>query len=139
MYLRGQADKVGFELASIGWEESGAGNVRVNTNFTNKTPSVDLGFFMLNSISFLDRYYKEHPEKVRNHYLDNLLLDKIMTDDKFAQKYATKELKEWKSRGRNRKDMIKSYNCGTKIKRTKCEQYYNRVHQKMKILEKVYK
>jgi len=121
----------GTSLAAMSWKESQAGKVRINLN----KDSVDLGAFHLNSKSFLKRWYAEHDRK-RSHYLDNVLLHKIMINDKYASKYAKKELNYWRiERNRSHIDTIKSYNCGNNIKHNRCYRYANDISQREKILK----
>jgi len=121
----------GYTLAAIAWTESHAGKVRINLN----VGSVDLGLFMLNSKSFLERWYKAHPDKTRSHYYDNILLSRVMTDDSLSSIYAQKELDYWKTmRNRNIRDTIKSYNCGSNIQRHRCDKYFRKVWDRRKVL-----
>lgn len=124
----------GYNLAAIAWQESQAGKFRIGINRNN---SVDLGLFHMNSKSFLSRWYKEHPDKFRTPYYDNVVLSKILVDDAYASIYAQKEFDYWhKDRHRNIRDTIKSYNCGNNINRARCDKYLKKVNNKRSVLFK---
>ena len=123
----------GYNLAAIAWQESQAGKFRIGIN----KGSIDLGLFHLNSKSFLSRWYKDHPDKIRSHYYDNVILSKIVVDDAYSSIYAFKELQYWRvKRHRNIRDSIKSYNCGNNIQRRRCDLYLKRVWDKRAVLYK---
>jgi len=142
-YARHKDSDLGLTFAAKGWHESAAGNVRINMNKPilvdgKWVSSVDLGFYHLNSYWFLIDYYKANPKVKRNHYMDNVLLDKVTDNDDFAGKYAERNFLHWRNGGASYQDSIKHYNCGGKIDRQVCINYYNTIIEKVRILQEVY-
>lgn len=121
----------GYILSAIAWQESQAGKYRIGVN----EGSVDLGLFHLTSSSFLARWYREHPDKVRTKFYDNIILSRVIIDDTYSSTYAYKELQYWNvKRKRTMRDSVKSYNCGNNIKRKRCDLYLSRIWEKRTVL-----
>lgn len=133
-YRYGAPHNLGYSLAAIAWQESCAGAYRVNFD----DPSA--GVFH----TYIPGVFDRHPELKRNGFMENVIGEKLINDFYFAANEAILELKAWQKRSGNWKDLIKSYNKGTKWKRDteanqKAERYFAKINQKVKTLKQFLK
>ncbi len=127
-YLAGLRYGFGFTLAAIAWQESCAGEYRVNF----QDPSAGLFHAYIPSV------FKRHPELKENGFTHNMVGHRLVTDDDFAVQIAIEELLFWnKVHEGNWKNIVKSYNRGYSWQTSKradasATEYYENVAQKVR-------
>lgn len=103
-YQFGSKENLGYEMAGIAWKESCAGVYKIN--FSDPSAGVYHSYIP----SVLKSYgHNDSP------FLRNVMGELLIKNDAFASEVALKELLYWKTRYHdNLKDMIKSYNKGSR-------------------------
>ncbi|WRD66072.1 hypothetical protein E5E64_01495 [Helicobacter pylori] len=129
-YQFGSKENLGYEMAGIAWKESCAGVYKIN--FSN--PSVGVYHSYIPSV--LKSYgHNDSP------FLRNVMGELLIKDDAFASEVALKELLYWKTRYHdNLKDMIKSYNKGSRWEKNEksnadAEKYYEDIQDRIRRLK----
>lgn len=108
-YQFGSKENLGYEMAGIAWKESCAGTYKINFS----DPSA--GIYHAYIPSVLKSYGHNN-----SPFLRNVMGELLIKDDAFASEVALKELLYWKTRYHdNLKDMIKSYNKGSRWEKTR--------------------
>lgn len=123
----GKEFDLGYTLAAIAFNESSAGNFRLNVR-TN-----DLGLYQINATA------AERTLEIKNHYEKLALHQRLIHDDKLAASIAITTLLHF-DKGDWRK-MVMSYNEGykwlkNKESRKKAEVYSDRVASTVKLLKR---
>ncbi|MUU56969.1 hypothetical protein [Helicobacter pylori] len=129
-YQFGSKENLGYEMASIAWKESCAGVYKINFS----DPSA--GIYHAYIPSVLKSYGHNN-----SPFLRNVMGELLIKDDAFASEVALKELLYWKTRYHdNLKDMIKSYNKGSRWEKNEkanadAEKYYEEIQDKIRRLK----
>ncbi len=129
-YQFGSKENLGYEMAGIAWKESCAGVYKINFS----DPSA--GIYHAYIPSVLKSYGHNN-----SPFLRNVMGELLIKDDAFASEVALKELLYWKTRYHdNLKDMIKSYNKGSRWERSEksnadAEKYYEEIQDKIRRLK----
>ncbi len=129
-YQFGSKENLGHEMAGIAWKESCAGVYKIN--FSDPSAGVYHSYIP----SVLKSYgHNDSP------FLRNVMGELLIKDDAFASEVALKELLYWKTRYHdNLKDMIKSYNKGSRWERSEksnadAEKYYEEIQDRIRRLK----
>ncbi len=129
-YQFGSKENLGYEMAGIAWKESCAGVYKIN--FSDPSAGVYHSYIP----SVLKSYgHNDSP------FLRNVMGELLIKDDAFASQVALKELLYWKTRYHdNLKDMIKSYNKGSRWERNEksnaeAEKYYEEIQERIRRLK----
>ncbi|GAA7488721.1 hypothetical protein MMM109_05710 [Helicobacter pylori] len=129
-YQFGSKENLGYEMAGIAWKESCAGVYKIN--FSNPSAGVYHSYIP----SVLKSYgHNDSP------FLRNVMGELLIKDDMFASEVALKELLYWKTRYHdNLKDMIKSYNKGSRWEKNEksnadAEKYYEEIQDRIRRLK----
>ncbi|WRD35544.1 hypothetical protein E5K68_05160 [Helicobacter pylori] len=129
-YQFGSKENLGYEMAGIAWKESCAGVYKIN--FSDPSAGVYHSYIP----SVLKSYgHNDSP------FLRNVMGELLIKDDAFASEVALKELLYWKTRYHdNLKDMIKSYNKGSRWERSEksnaeAEKYYEDIQDRIRRLK----
>ncbi len=129
-YQFGSKENLGYEMAGIAWKESCAGVYKIN--FSDPSAGVYHSYIP----SVLKSYgHNDSP------FLRNVMGELLIKDDAFASEVALKELLYWKTRYHdNLKDMIKSYNKGSRWERNEksnaeAEKYYEEIQDRIRRLK----
>ncbi|WRA86022.1 hypothetical protein FE338_04500 [Helicobacter pylori] len=129
-YQFGSKENLGYEMAGIAWKESCAGVYKINFSDPNA------GVYHSYIPSVLKSYgHNDSP------FLRNVMGELLIKDDAFASEVALKELLYWKTRYHdNLKDMIKSYNKGSRWEKNEksnadAEKYYEEIQDKIRRLK----
>ncbi|WP_139546494.1 hypothetical protein [Helicobacter pylori] len=129
-YQFGSKENLGYEMAGIAWKESCAGVYRIN--FSDPSAGVYHSYIP----SVLKSYgHNDSP------FLRNVMGELLIKDDAFASEVALKELLYWKTRYHdNLKDMIKSYNKGSRWEKNEksnadAEKYYEEIQDRIRRLK----
>ncbi|MFP6143701.1 hypothetical protein ACLGA7_06495 [Helicobacter pylori] len=129
-YQFGSKENLGYEMAGIAWKESCAGVYKIN--FSDPSAGVYHSYIP----SVLKSYgHNDSP------FLRNVMGELLIKDDAFASEVALKELLYWKTRYHdNLKDMIKSYNKGSRWERSEksnaeAEKYYEEIQDRIRHLK----
>ncbi len=129
-YQFGSKENLGYEMAGIAWKESCAGVYKIN--FSDPSAGVYHSYIP----SVLKSYgHNDSP------FLRNVMGELLIKDDAFASEVALKELLYWKTRYHdNLKDMIKSYNKGSRWKKNEksnadAEKYYEEIQDRIRRLK----
>ncbi|KAA6513297.1 hypothetical protein [Helicobacter pylori] len=131
-YQFGSKENLGYEMAGIAWKESCAGVYKIN--FSDPSAGVYHSYIP----SVLKSYgHNDSP------FLRNVMGELLIKDDAFASEVALKELIYWKTRYHyhdNLKDMIKSYNKGSRWEKNEksnadAEKYYEEIQDKIRRLK----
>ncbi|MGL2629813.1 hypothetical protein ACQJ6S_06210 [Helicobacter pylori] len=129
-YQFGSKENLGYEMAGIAWKESCAGTYKINFS----DPSAGI-------------YHAYIPSVLKNYghnnspFLRNVMGELLIKDDAFASEVALKELLYWKTRYHdNLKDMIKSYNKGSRWEKNEkanadAEKYYEEIQDRIRRLK----
>lgn len=129
-YQFGSKENLGYEMASIAWKESCAGTYKINFS----DPSA--GIYHAYIPSVLKSYGHNN-----SPFLRNVMGELLIKDDAFASEVALKELLYWKTRYHdNLKDMIKSYNKGSRWEKNEkanaeAEKYYEEIQDRIRRLK----
>ncbi|MBM2660470.1 hypothetical protein JQ494_03555 [Helicobacter pylori] len=129
-YQFGSKENLGYEMAGIAWKESCAGVYKINFS----DPSA--GIYHAYIPSVLKSYGHNN-----SPFLRNVMGELLIKDDAFASEVALKELLYWKTRYHdNLKDMIKSYNRGSRWEKNEksnaeAEKYYEEIQDKIRRLK----
>ncbi|WRD00697.1 hypothetical protein E5K75_04985 [Helicobacter pylori] len=129
-YQFGSKENLGYEMAGIAWKESCAGVYKIN--FSDPSAGVYHSYIP----SVLKSYgHNDSP------FLRNVMGELLIKDDAFASEVALEELLYWKTRYHdNLKDMIKSYNKGSRWERSEksnaeAEKYYEEIQDRIRRLK----
>ncbi|KHL79498.1 hypothetical protein [Helicobacter pylori] len=129
-YQFGSKENLGYEMAGIAWKESCAGVYKIN--FSDPSAGVYHSYIP----SVLKSYgHNDSP------FLRNVMGELLIKDDAFASQVALKELLYWKTRYHdNLKDMIKSYNKGSRWEKNEksnadAEKYYEEIQDRIRRLK----
>ncbi|GAA8493994.1 hypothetical protein HpDR55_04780 [Helicobacter pylori] len=129
-YQFGSKENLGYEMAGIAWKESCAGVYKIN--FSDPSAGVYHSYIP----SVLKSYgHNDSP------FLRNVMGELLIKDDAFTSEVALKELLYWKTRYHdNLKDMIKSYNKGSRWEKNEksnadAEKYYEEIQDKIRRLK----
>ncbi len=129
-YQFGSKENLGYEMAGIAWKESCAGVYKIN--FSDPSAGVYHSYIP----SVLKSYgHNDSP------FLRNVMGELLIKNDAFASEVALKELLYWKTRYHdNLKDMIKSYNKGSRWERNEksnaeAEKYYEEIQDRIRRLK----
>ncbi len=129
-YQFGSKENLGYEMAGIAWKESCAGVYKIN--FSDPSAGVYHSYIP----SVLKSYgHNDSP------FLRNVTGELLIKDDAFASEVALKELLYWKTRYHdNLKDMIKSYNKGSRWEKSEksnaeAEKYYEEIQDRIRRLK----
>ncbi|MCQ2935956.1 hypothetical protein JT232_03425 [Helicobacter pylori] len=129
-YQFGSKENLGYEMAGIAWKESCAGVYKIN--FSDPSAGV---------------YHSYIPSVLKSYghndipFLRNVMGELLIKDDAFASEVALKELLYWKTRYHdNLKDMIKSYNKGSRWEKNEksnadAEKYYEEIQDRIRRLK----
>ncbi|WQX35663.1 hypothetical protein KVL15_04820 [Helicobacter pylori] len=129
-YQFGSKENLGYEMAGIAWKESCAGTYKINFS----DPSA--GIYHAYIPSVLKSYGHNN-----SPFLRNVMGELLIKDDMFASEVALKELLYWKTRYHdNLKDMIKSYNKGSRWEKNEkanadAEKYYEEIQDRIRRLK----
>ncbi|WQV36634.1 hypothetical protein KVL38_04705 [Helicobacter pylori] len=129
-YQFGSKKNLGYEMAGIAWKESCAGTYKINFS----DPSA--GIYHAYIPSVLKSYGHNN-----SPFLRNVMGELLIKDDAFASEVALKELLYWKTRYHdNLKDMIKSYNKGSRWEKNEkanadAEKYYEEIQDRIRRLK----
>ncbi len=129
-YQFGSKENLGYEMAGIAWKESCAGVYKIN--FSDPSAGVYHSYIP----SVLKSYgHNDSP------FLCNVMGELLIKNDAFASEVALKELLYWKTRYHdNLKDMIKSYNKGSRWEKNEksnadAEKYYEDIQDRIRRLK----
>ncbi|GAA6883527.1 hypothetical protein HpHNI68_07360 [Helicobacter pylori] len=126
-YQFGSKENLGYEMAGIAWKESCAGVYKIN--FSDPSAGV--------YHSYIPSVLKSYGHN-NSPFLRNVMGELLIKDDAFASEVALKELLYWKTRYHdNLKDMIKSYNKGSRWERSEksnaeAEKYYEEIQDRIR-------
>ncbi|GHR34883.1 hypothetical protein VN1258_10170 [Helicobacter pylori] len=129
-YQFGSKENLGYEMAGIAWKESCAGVYKIN--FSDPSAGV--------YHSYIPSVLKSYGHN-NSPFLRNVMGELLIKDDTFASEVALKELLYWKTRYHdNLKDMIKSYNKGSRWERSEksnaeAEKYYEEIQDRIRRLK----
>ncbi|BDA05311.1 hypothetical protein OHP005_10680 [Helicobacter pylori] len=129
-YQFGSKENLGYEMAGIAWKESCAGVYKIN--FSDPSAGVYHSYIP----SVLKSYgHNDSP------FLRNVMGELLIKNNSFASEVALKELLYWKTRYHdNLKDMIKSYNKGSRWEKNEksnadAEKYYEDIQDRIRRLK----
>ncbi|BDA06281.1 hypothetical protein OHP006_04730 [Helicobacter pylori] len=129
-YQFGSKENLGYEMAGIAWKESCTGVYKIN--FSDPSAGVYHSYIP----SVLKSYgHNDSP------FLRNVMGELLVKNDSFASEVALKELLYWKTRYHdNLKDMIKSYNKGSRWEKNEksnadAEKYYEDIQDRIRRLK----
>ncbi|GHR10641.1 hypothetical protein [Helicobacter pylori] len=129
-YQFGSKENLGYEMAGIAWKESCAGVYKIN--FSDPSAGVYHSYIP----SVLKSYgHNDSP------FLRNVMGELLIRNDALASEVALKELLYWKTRYHdNLKNMIKSYNKGSRWERSEksnadAEKYYEDIQDRIRRLK----
>ncbi|GAA7369145.1 hypothetical protein ID0617_10570 [Helicobacter pylori] len=129
-YQFGSKENLGYEMAGIAWKESCAGVYKIN--FSDPSAGVYHSYIP----SVLKSYgHNDSP------FLRNVMGELLIRNDALASEVALKELLYWKTCYHdNLKDMIKSYNKGSRWERSEksnaeAEKYYEEIQDRIRRLK----
>ncbi len=129
-YQFGSKENLGYEMASIAWKESCAGVYKIS--FSDPSAGVYHSYIP----SVLKSYgHSDSP------FLRNVMGELLIRNDALASEVALKELLYWRTRYHdNLKDMIKSYNKGSRWERSEksnaeAEKYYEEIQDRIRRLK----
>lgn len=129
-YQFGSKENLGYEMAGIAWKESCTGVYKIN--FSDPSAGVYHSYIP----SVLKSYgHNDSP------FLRNVMGELLIKNDAFASEVALKELLYWKTRYHdNLKDMIKSYNKGSRWEKNEksnadAEKYYEDIQDRIRRLK----
>ncbi|WP_181325107.1 hypothetical protein [Helicobacter pylori] len=129
-YQFGSKENLGYEMAGIAWKESCAGVYKIN--FSDPSAGVYHSYIP----SVLKSYgHNDSP------FLRNVMGELLIRNDTLASEVALKELLYWKTRYHdNLKDMIKSYNKGSRWEKNEksnaeAEKYYEEIQDRIRRLK----
>ncbi len=129
-YQFGSKENLGYEMAGIAWKESCAGVYKIN--FSDPSAGVYHSYIP----SVLKSYgHNDSP------FLRNVMGELLIKNDAFASEVALRELLYWKTRYHdNLKDMIKSYNKGSRWEKNEksnadAEKYYEDIQDRIRRLK----
>ncbi|MGL2869185.1 hypothetical protein ACQKAZ_02835 [Helicobacter pylori] len=129
-YQFGSKENLGYEMAGIAWKESCAGVYKIN--FSDPSAGV--------YHSYIPSVLKSYGHN-NSPFLRNVMGELLIKDDAFASQVALKELLYWKTRYHdNLKDMIKSYNKGSRWEKNEksnadAEKYYEEIQDRIRRLK----
>ncbi|MCQ2944396.1 hypothetical protein JT217_02100 [Helicobacter pylori] len=129
-YQFGSKENLGYEMAGIAWKESCAGVYKIN--FSDPSAGV--------YHSYIPSVLKSYGHN-NSPFLRNVMGELLIKDDAFASEVALKELLYWKTRYHdNLKNMIKSYNKGSRWERSEksnaeAEKYYEDIQDRIRRLK----
>ncbi|RVZ96215.1 hypothetical protein [Helicobacter pylori] len=129
-YQFGSKENLGYEMAGIAWKESCAGVYKIN--FSDPSAGV--------YHSYIPSVLKSYGHN-NSPFLRNVMGELLIKDDAFASEVALKELLYWKTRYHdNLKNMIKSYNKGSRWERSEksnaeAEKYYEEIQDRIRRLK----
>lgn len=129
-YQFGSKENLGYEMAGIAWKESCAGVYKIN--FSDPSAGV--------YHSYIPSVLKSYGHN-NSPFLRNVMGELLIKDDAFASEVALRELLYWKTRYHdNLKDMIKSYNKGSRWERSEksnaeAEKYYEEIQDRIRRLK----
>ncbi|GAA9628571.1 hypothetical protein HpVa146_12840 [Helicobacter pylori] len=129
-YQFGSKENLGYEMAGIAWKESCAGVYKIN--FSDPSAGV--------YHSYIPSVLKSYGHN-NSPFLHNVMGELLIKNDSFASEVALKELLYWKTRYHdNLKDMIKSYNKGSRWERSEksnaeAEKYYEEIQDRIRRLK----
>ncbi|PUD13143.1 hypothetical protein C2R84_07610 [Helicobacter pylori] len=129
-YQFGSKENLGYEMAGIAWKESCAGVYKIN--FSDPSAGV--------YHSYIPSVLKSYGHN-NSPFLRNVMGELLIKDDAFASEVALKELLYWKTRYHdNLKDMIKSYNKGSRWEKNEksnaeAEKYYEEIQDRIRRLK----
>ncbi len=129
-YQFGSKENLGYEMAGIAWKESCAGVYKIN--FSDPSAGV--------YHSYIPSVLKSYGHN-DNPFLRNVMGELLIKNDAFASEVALKELLYWKTRYHdNLKDMIKSYNKGSRWEKNEksnadAEKYYEDIQDRIRRLK----
>ncbi|WQX87666.1 hypothetical protein KVJ60_04705 [Helicobacter pylori] len=129
-YQFGSKENLGYEMAGIAWKESCAGVYKIN--FSDPSAGV--------YHSYIPSVLKSYGHN-NSPFLRNVMGELFIKDDAFASEVALKELLYWKTRYHdNLKDMIKSYNKGSRWEKNEksnadAEKYYEEIQDRIRRLK----
>ncbi len=129
-YQFGSKENLGYEMAGIAWKESCAGTYKIN--FSDPSAGV--------YHSYIPSVLKSYGHN-NSPFLRNVMGELLIKDDAFASEVALKELLYWKTRYHdNLKDMIKSYNKGSRWEKNEkanadAEKYYEEIQDRIRRLK----
>ncbi|GAA7394866.1 hypothetical protein ID0642_11220 [Helicobacter pylori] len=129
-YQFGSKENLGYEMAGIAWKESCAGVYKIN--FSDPSAGV--------YHSYIPSVLKSYGHN-NSPFLRNVMGELLIKDDAFASEVALKELLYWKTRYHdNLKDMIKSYNKGSRWEKNEksnadAEKYYEDIQDRIRRLK----
>ncbi|RVZ30478.1 hypothetical protein [Helicobacter pylori] len=129
-YQFGSKENLGYEMAGIAWKESCAGVYKINFS--------DPGAGVYHS--YIPSVLKSYGHN-NSPFLRNVMGELLIKDDAFASEVALKELLYWKTRYHdNLKDMIKSYNKGSRWEKNEksnaeAEKYYEEIQDRIRRLK----
>ncbi|MCQ2928483.1 hypothetical protein JT089_01430 [Helicobacter pylori] len=129
-YQFGSKENLGYEMAGIAWKESCAGVYKINFS----DPSAGIYH------SYIPSVLKSYGHN-NSPFLRNVMGELLIKDDAFASEVALKELLYWKTRYHdNLKDMIKSYNKGSRWEKNEksnaeAEKYYEEIQDRIRRLK----
>ncbi|WQT14161.1 hypothetical protein E5A78_04635 [Helicobacter pylori] len=129
-YQFGSKENLGYEMAGIAWKESCAGVYKIN--FSDPSAGV--------YHSYIPSVLKSYGHN-NSPFLRNVMGELLIKDDAFASEVALKELLYWRTRYHdNLKDMIKSYNKGSRWERSEksnaeAEKYYEEIQDRIRRLK----
>ncbi len=129
-YQFGSKENLGYEMAGIAWKESCAGVYKIN--FSDPSAGV--------YHSYIPSVLKSYGHN-NSPFLRNVMGELLIKDDAFASEVALKELLYWKTRYHdNLKDMIKSYNKGSRWEKNEksnadAEKYYKEIQDRIRRLK----
>ncbi len=129
-YQFGSKENLGYEMAGIAWKESCAGVYKIN--FSDPSAGV--------YHSYIPSVLKSYGHN-NSPFLRNVMWELLIKDDAFASEVALRELLYWKTRYHdNLKNMIKSYNKGSRWERSEksnaeAEKYYEEIQDRIRRLK----
>ncbi|WP_154450301.1 hypothetical protein [Helicobacter pylori] len=129
-YQFGSKENLGYEMAGIAWKESCAGVYKIN--FSDPSAGV--------YHSYIPSVLKSYGHN-NSPFLRNVMGELLIKNDAFASEVALKELLYWKTRYHdNLKDMIKSYNKGSRWEKNEksnadAEKYYEDIQDRIRRLK----
>lgn len=130
-YKFGEQYDFGYTMAAIAWQESCAGEHKVNL----QDPSA--GVFH----TYIPGVFARHPNLKRNGFTENIIAGMLIKDDYLSASETIHELKYWRKRHKNDwSKIVKSYNKGNSWlrddeARRKAEKYHSGIVAKVRQLK----